>query len=57
VVNRLGSSWVLYQRVVALPKAMCLLMKFHFDFDALVYGLNHTSIYTCAKASGQDEVT
>src|ERR1700688_4838948 len=36
-----GSFGVLYKRVVTLPVVVRLLMHLHFDFDALVDGLNH----------------
>jgi hypothetical protein len=41
VVNRLGSAWMLYQCVVALPIAFCQLMELHFDLDTFVDSLNH----------------
>ena len=41
VMNGFGSIRVLYQRVIALPMLVRLLMKLHFDFDTFVDGLNH----------------
>jgi hypothetical protein len=41
VVNRLGSAWVLDQRVVAPPIALGQLMQLHFNLDHFVDSLNH----------------
>jgi|SRR5271155_3919495 hypothetical protein len=42
VMDGLGSPWMPYQGVIAFPKAVRQLMKLHFDFNAFVYGLNHS---------------
>jgi len=47
VMDRLGSSWVLDQRIIALPIAACQLMKLHFDFYAFVDSLNHALTFRC----------
>jgi hypothetical protein len=43
VMKLLGVFWMFNQRVITSPIPVRQLMKFHFDFDAFVDGLNHNA--------------
>jgi hypothetical protein len=57
VMDRLGSPWVLYERVVALPVIVRLLMELHFDFYAFVYSLNHYQLMHAKDSCVQNDRT
>ena len=44
MMDRFGSFWVRYQRVIAPPKTLRQLMDFLFDFYASVKFLNHVAL-------------
>jgi hypothetical protein len=56
-MDRLGSPWVLYQRVVALPVVVCLLVKLHFDSYAFGYSLNHYQLILAEDPFVQNDQT
>ena len=51
MMDRFGSFWVRYQRVIALPKTLWQLMNLQFDFDASVEFLDHVSSLPSARST------
>ena len=50
-MNRFSSLGVLDKCVIALPILMRLLAKLHFDLNAFVDGLNHSTLLRRRSAS------